>query len=187
MDWSAYLDIIIKLVVIPLLGVLSTFLVNFIRKKSEEAIARTDSEVLARYIRMAQETVSMCVVATNQTFVDVLKVKGAFTKEAAEEAFRRTKDAVLEILSQDAIEYLTTAVGDLDTYLNSLIEAQVKVNKTVPNIDPATIIQPEEGKQVFHGECEGTIIYEGDNEEEAVQAINEAMWQPHNSEEEPKG
>ena len=65
MDWSAYLDMIIKLVIIPLLGVLSTFLVKFIQKKSDEAIARTDSEVLARYIRMAQDTVSMCVVATN--------------------------------------------------------------------------------------------------------------------------
>lgn len=143
MDWSAYLDMIIKLVVIPLLGVLSTFLVKFIQKKSDEAIARTDSEVLARYIRMVQDTVSMCVVATNQTFVDVLKNKGAFTKEAAEEAFRRTKDAVLDILSQDAIEYLTTAVGDLDVYLDSLIEAQVKVNKTVPNIEPVVSDEPE--------------------------------------------
>ena len=143
MDWSTYLDMIIKLVIIPLLGVLSTFLVKFIQKKSDEAIARTDSEVLARYIRMAQDTVSMCVVATNQTFVDVLKNKGTFTKEAAEEAFRRTKDAVLDILSQDAIEYLTTAVGDLDVYLDSLIEAQVKVNKTVTNVGSVVPAEPE--------------------------------------------
>ncbi len=143
MDWSTYLDMIIKLVIIPLLGVLSTFLVKFIQKKSDEAIARTDSEVLARYIRMAQDTVSMCVVATNQTFVDVLKNKGTFTKEAAEEAFRRTKDAVLDILSQDAIEYLTTAVGDLDVYLDSLIEAQVKVNKTVTNVESVVPAEPE--------------------------------------------
>lgn len=183
MEWSEFLNILIKVVIIPLLGVLSTFLVNFIKAKSNEAIARTDSEVLARYIRMAQETVSACVVATNQTFVDTLKVHGMFDKEAQEEALRRTKEAVMNILSHDAIEYLTTAVGDLDVYLNSLIEAQVKVNKTVPNIDPSLIVQPEEGKQVYHGECEGTIIYEGDSEEEAAKVMNDSMWNYRKDEE----
>ena len=40
-----------------------------------------------------------------------------------------TKTAVLAILTDDAKEYLASALGDFDQYLTTLIEAQVQVNK----------------------------------------------------------
>jgi len=35
----------------------------------------------------------------------------------------------MEILSDDAKEFLNSAVGDLNVYVTKLIEAQVKLNK----------------------------------------------------------
>lgn len=131
MNWSEFLNIVLKIFVFPVIGICLTQLVNFIKIKSNELITKTESEVLQKYIRMANETVAACVVATNQTFVDALKEQGKFDKEAQLEAFEKTKKAVLAILTDDAIVYLTNAVGDIDTYLTQLIEAQVKVNKTV--------------------------------------------------------
>ena len=49
--------------------------------------------------------------------VDTLKNQNAFTKEAQEEAFKRSYDAVMSILSVEAKAYLETAVGDLNAYI----------------------------------------------------------------------
>ena len=38
-----------------------------------------------------------------------------------------TCDAVLSILSQEAIVYLTSAVGDLNAYITNQIEAEVNI------------------------------------------------------------
>lgn len=106
MNWSEFLDIVLKIFIIPVIGILGTTLVAFIKAKSQELILKTKSATVAKYIRMAQETVTACVIATNQTFVDVLKKQGKFDKAAQQEAFERTKSAVLSILSADAIAYL---------------------------------------------------------------------------------
>jgi len=129
MNWSEFLNIVLKIFVIPLMGVLAANLIAFMKAKTDEWIAKSNSETAAKYIQMARDTVTACVNATNQTFVEVLKKQGKFDKEAQEEAFRRTKDAVLAILTQDAQEYLIQLVGDIDIFLNSLIEAQVNASK----------------------------------------------------------
>jgi hypothetical protein len=66
------------------------------------------------------------VEATNQTFVDELKKKGEFTEEAAAEAFKISKDKALTLLSIEAAGIITEVYGDIDVYLDTLIEATVK-------------------------------------------------------------
>lgn len=78
---------------------------------------------------MLRDTIVDCVVATNQTYVDALKDKNAFDEDAQREAFKRTSEAVLNILSADAKDYLTAIVGDLSVLIDKMIEAQVKYNK----------------------------------------------------------
>ena len=78
---------------------------------------------------MLQDTVTDCVLTTTQTYVDALKGQNAFDPEAQKKAFEMTKAAVLAILTEDAKEYLNSALGDFDEYLKTLIEAQVQVNK----------------------------------------------------------
>lgn len=129
MNWSEFLNIVLKIFILPLMSVLAMFIVNYIKVKTQQVIDNTKSDVTAKYIRMAQETVTACVIATNQTFVEALKKQGKFDKEAQIEAFNRTKEAVLNILSVDAQKYLVEAVGDIDVFLDSLIEAQVNSQK----------------------------------------------------------
>ena len=120
---------IFEVCIIPLLGILTTYLIIFINKKSKELQETTDNELYKKYIGMLQDTVVRCVIATNQTYVDALKDKNAFDKEAQAEAFKMTYEAVIAILSDDAKEYLSSAVGDLQKYITELIEAEVNVNK----------------------------------------------------------
>ena len=120
---------IFNICIIPLLGVLTTYLVLFIRKKTEQLKQETDNELYQKYMDMLSETIVNCVIATNQTYVEALKDKNAFDEAAQKEAFTMTYHAVLNILSQDAIAYLNEAVGDLDEFIKQMIEAQVNVSK----------------------------------------------------------
>lgn len=116
---------------IPLLGVLTTFFVKWINIKSTELIAKTNNEMQAKYINMLNNTISDCVIATTQTYVDTLKKQGAFDAEAQKVAFTMTYEAVVKLLTDEATEYLNEAVGDLNLYITQKIESEVNLNKTI--------------------------------------------------------
>lgn len=120
---------IFQVCIIPLLGVLTGFFVKWVNAKSAELQANTDDVTLKKYIDLLDDTIINCVIATNQTYVDSLKQQGAFDANAQKLAFQETSKAVMDILSEDAKIYLTTAVGDLELYITQKIETQVKINK----------------------------------------------------------
>ncbi len=120
---------IIQVCVIPLLGILTKFLIDFLSAKRDELNSKTDNEITQKYTTMIYQTIVDCVIATNQTFVESLKKSGHFDETAQKEAFNRTMNAVMAILSDDAKEYITEITGDLNTYLTQLIEAEVNKRK----------------------------------------------------------
>ena len=120
---------IINVCIIPLLGVLVNYLVKFMNAKSKELEAQTDSAIAKKYISMLSHTITSCVIATNQTYVESLKKQGKFDAEAQKEAFQMTLNAVLAVLSDEAKEYLTAIYGDLNAYITNQIEATVNQNK----------------------------------------------------------
>lgn len=131
MEFTQLITDIFQVCIIPLLGVLTAFFVKWVNAKSTEIQANVNDATLSKYMAMLTQTVSDCVIATNQTYVESLKQQGKFDLEAQKEAFNLTKDAVLEILSEEAQLYLSTAVGDLNTYITKKIEAEVNLNKLV--------------------------------------------------------
>ena len=120
---------IIQVCVIPLLGILTKYLVDYLTAKRNESNSKTDNETAQKYTNMIYQTVVDCVIATNQTYVDSLKKSGSFDEAAQKEAFNRTMNAIMTILSDDAKEYITETTGDLNTYLTQLIEAEVNKRK----------------------------------------------------------
>lgn len=133
MDWLALLSDIFEVCVLPLLGVLTMYIVKFIQVKSTEITGKVDSDLADKYINMLAVTIENCVIATNQTYVETLKAAGKFDAEAQKTAFNMTKNAVMAILSDEAKKYLENAVGDLNEYITQQIEAAVNVNKTTKN------------------------------------------------------
>lgn len=129
MDWLNLLTQIFEVCIIPLLAVLTTYIVKYIQVKSAEITEKTDNVIADKYTVMLADTITACVLATNQTYVEALKKQGSFDAEAQKVAFNMTLNAVMEILSEDAKEYLSEAFGDLNSYITSQIEASVNVNK----------------------------------------------------------
>lgn len=130
MEWMALLQQIFELCIIPLLGIVTAYIVNYIKAKTKELNTTNANDILIKYVNMLSQTVCDCVIATNQTYVNALKDKNAFDEKAQDIAFQKTYDAVITILNEDAKEYLTHVYGDLSVYIKNMIEAEVNRNKT---------------------------------------------------------
>ena len=122
---------IMEVVIFPLLGILTAYAVKIINAKMEQISSNRKNELEKKYLNMLSSTITECVMATTQTYVDSLKKQGAFTAEAQKNAFDQTYNAVMTILSEEAKEYLNEAVGDLNLYITQKIEAEVNLNKQI--------------------------------------------------------
>ena len=120
---------IFELCIVPLLGILTTYLVKIIRKKSAEIDSKITDEKTSKYVKMLTSTITECVISTNQTYVDNLKGQNIFDKEAQKKAFEMTYNKVMNILTEEAKEYLAEVYGDLDIYITSKIESEVNFFK----------------------------------------------------------
>ncbi len=128
MDWVELLRTIFEICIIPLLGTLTTYVIKLIQTKRDSIKSKTKSETLQKYIDMLADTITACVVATNQTYVEALKDKDIFDEKAQAEALDRTYKAVIEILPDEALKYLNEAYGDINTFILNKIECEVNYN-----------------------------------------------------------
>ena len=122
---------IFEVCIIPLLGVLTAYFIKFVNAKSAEIGTKVENETQKKYLEMLNSTITDCVIATTQTYVDSLKKQGAFDTEAQKVAFTMTYNSVMNLLTSEAHEYLNEAVGDLQLYITQKIEAEVNLNKTI--------------------------------------------------------
>jgi hypothetical protein len=129
MDWLELLYDVCEVCLIPLLGILTGYVIKFIRSKEKEINNNIENETAEKYVSMISQTITDCVRATTQTYVDSLKASGNFNAEAQKEAFKRSYEAILAVLSDDAKEYIVSLYGDLNTYLMARIESEVKLQK----------------------------------------------------------
>lgn len=129
MDWLKLLQEIFTVCIIPLLGILTKYLISWLEIQKQDVINKEENEIKKRYVEMLTSTIETCVIATNQTYVNSLKDQNAFTPEAQKEAFERTKKAILDILGEEGQKYLAQIYGDLNIYISKEIEKQVSWNK----------------------------------------------------------
>lgn len=119
--------------VVRMLGLVITavcgYFLTYINKKKQALQQDMDNELVTKYTEMLEQTIISCVHATNQTFVETLKKQGAFTEEAQMEAFAKTYNNVMAILSEDCYEYLSTITADVENYITNKIEAEVNFAK----------------------------------------------------------
>jgi hypothetical protein len=130
MDWMEVLNIVFELIVYPVIGIAGIYLTYLISVKIQELKQRTESELADKYLSMLDDTIANAVLATTQTYVESLKSQGKFDAEAQKAAFTQTYEAVMRVLTDEAIKYINTSVGDLETYVTNKIESNVKMSKS---------------------------------------------------------
>ena len=129
MDWMLILSQIFEIVILPLLGIGTAYIIALVRAKIQEMKENKQDVLYHKYLDMLNDTIADCVLATTQTYVEALKKEGKFDLDAQKIAFTRTYENVMAILADEAKEYLQTAIGDLSAYVENMIEAEVNRNK----------------------------------------------------------
>lgn len=124
------LNDIFNLCIVPLLGILTAYLVKMISVKSEELKQRYNNEFFWKYTDLLENTIKDCVIATNQTYVDALKDKNAFDEEAQKIAYKKTFNNVINILGSKTMNILNEMYySDLPLFIESKIEKYVNDSK----------------------------------------------------------
>lgn len=103
--------------------------IAFLRTKISSINSNSSNELANRIRWEVESAVEDAVMAVNQTFVEELKKKNLFDKEAQEEAFDRALDGTLKALSQSTVEFINNTYGDITIWLKDKIEAAVNRNK----------------------------------------------------------
>lgn len=120
---------ILTAILVAAIPVITSEFVKFLKVQVQGIKEKTKQEKLNKYIERASKVITDVVEAISQTTVEVLKKQGAFDKEKQKEAFNKAKTEILEILTEESKEALKEAYGDLDIWLQSQIEANVKRTK----------------------------------------------------------
>lgn len=129
MDNLELLYNIFKFCLIPLVGILTGYAISWLKAHKEEVLSRIEHDKQSKYAAKIFDTISNCVAATSQTYVDSLKAQDKFDEEAQKIAFEKTYETVMLLLTDEVKEYITMAYGDLKTYLTAKIEAEVLAQK----------------------------------------------------------
>lgn len=124
-----HLNLIMTAVVIPILTILATYVVNYIKLKSSQLQDKYESELVDKYIREGEKVVSEVVTVVSQTFVDTLKKNNEWNSEKAKEAFELASAKAVQLLAKDSVSAVEMVYGDLHEWLKNRIEYSIKVNK----------------------------------------------------------
>lgn len=116
-------------VLIPILPILTAYLVQVLKAKTAEVKTRIDNNTVNKYIDIAEDAVSTAVVSVTQTYVDSLKASGKFDAEAQKKAFEDAKAKAIAIMGETAKKTIETTYGDLNVWLDNKIEYYVGRNK----------------------------------------------------------
>ena len=127
---NAFIIELLQAIATAAIPVCAAYLVQYLRRKSEQIIAQTDNMTIKAFLVEATDAVSTAVTYTSQTFVDALKKEGNFNKDKQQEALKKSLDKAISLLSEPAKKALEDIYGDLRAYLTSKIEAEVRSQKT---------------------------------------------------------
>ncbi len=129
MDWTLVLEQLFELLVYPVITIAGIYLTYLISVKIKELKQKANDDMASKYLDMLNDTIASAVLATTQTYVETLKKQGKFDAEAQKVAFQMTYEAIMKVLTDDAVKYITTCVGDLETYVTNKIESTVQMTK----------------------------------------------------------
>lgn len=116
---------LLQAVIIAAVPTVTVFLCSFLSKKKEEIKQNMTSETQKRLLDEAMEAVTTAVIKTNQTYVETLKKNGAFSIENQKKAFEKSMQTAVEIMSQEAKDFISATYGYFDKWLSARIEAAV--------------------------------------------------------------
>ena len=116
------ISVVVTSIVLPLISIAGAKLIQFINSKIKNNKA-------ADLLTTATTIVINAVRSVFQTYVEALKKEGSFNKDAQIIALNKAKDIALTQMTDEVKEYLVKTYGNLDSWLDTNIEATINMLK----------------------------------------------------------
>ena len=116
---------VVILVVIPIAAIYGGKLLNDFVKANAKKI---NNEYVRDMFDDIADTLEATANYTAQTYVDELKVKDIFDKNAQAEAFMKSFNITKKLLNDEAKELIVKTHGDLDLWLTTQIESFIRTH-----------------------------------------------------------
>ena len=126
---NEFLATLLQAVLVAAVPVCAAFIGQSLKALASYLSQKSESDTARKYLDAAADAVATAVTYTSQVYVDKLKETGQFTKENQQEALGLAVAQAKNLLTAEAINYLQAAYGDLNEYLKSRIEAEVRNQK----------------------------------------------------------
>lgn len=116
------ISVVVTSIVLPLLSIAGAKLVQLINSKISNNKA-------ANFLSTATTIIINAVRSVFQTYVEALKKEDKFDEASQKLALLKARDIALNQMTDDVKNYITSTYGDLDTWINTNIEATINILK----------------------------------------------------------
>lgn len=139
MDIKELLLTLLQGLLVAVVPVITAFIVAYLKSKTDELGAKMENEKLEENLGMISNAVWSAVSFTMQTYVDALKKDKEFDIEKQKEALETALEVTKVMLTEELKLFITKVYGDIDRYLEVLIEQTVNTQKKdIPAVDIIT-------------------------------------------------
>ena len=128
-NFGDVLEILFKLIVLPIIPLVVLYAKTFIQMKIEELQEKINNEKVDKYLGLANDILQKVVTEVTQTYVDNLKSTNSFDKEAQKKAFMLAKEKFELIATDEVKNVIDEVMGDYDAFIQSAIETLVNQQK----------------------------------------------------------
>lgn len=116
------ISVVVTSIVLPLLSIAGAKLVQLINSK-------INNNKAANFLSTATTIIINAVRSVFQTYVEALKNENKFDEASQKLALLKARDIALNQMTDDVKNYITSTYGDLDTWINTNIEATINILK----------------------------------------------------------
>lgn len=116
------ISVVVTSIVLPLLSIAGAKLVQLINSK-------INNNKAANFLSTATTIIINAVRSVFQTYVEALKKEDKFDEASQKFALLKARDIALNQMTDDVKNYITSTYGDLDTWINTNIEATINILK----------------------------------------------------------
>ena len=124
---------LLKIVIMIVIPVATSVLTYYAQKYFNQLIDENINDELEATLTKGFQILMDSVNYVQQTYVDSLKNQEKFTAEAQKEAFELAKKRAIELMNQHTQDVITHIYGNLDTYIDTMIESIINQNKKGSN------------------------------------------------------
>ena len=126
---NEFLTTLLQAVLVAAVPVCAAFVGKGLKALADYLGQKSENDMAKKYLAAVADAVATAVTYTSQVYVDKLKETGQFTKENQQEALGLAVAQAKNLLTAEATAFLESAYGDLNEYLKSRIEAEVRNQK----------------------------------------------------------